>query len=158
MLAARRSSLRLPWPGEEAAAALYLAYDFSSAAKRWGWILVAGWTAVIVAAVLSFGIVLLVLPHFLRAIPELIGTAERVADGDLSSRVEVVRADDLGRAGEAFNRMMDRLAATIGRIRSGATDLSTASTQISATSEELATRADEQSRQASEMAAACTFL
>lgn len=141
-------------PGDAAPASVYLAYNFSDTISRWGWILTAGWTAAAAAAVLSFGLVLLVLPRFLRGILELIRAAENVAAGKLTTRVHIVRADDLGRAGDAFNRMMDKLSQTIGRIGQGAADLSTAATQISATGEELAQRADEQSRQSGEMATA----
>ncbi len=62
------------------------------------------------AVVLAGGIVWLTVRRGLRPIDEMIGAAERIADGDLSERAPVPkRADEVGHLGNALNTMLDRI-------------------------------------------------
>jgi two-component system OmpR family sensor kinase len=58
----------------------------------------------------------------LRPIDEIIGTAERIADGDLSERAPAPkRADEVGHLGTALNTMLDRIEeAVAGKTQSEA--------------------------------------
>jgi two-component system OmpR family sensor kinase len=62
------------------------------------------------AVVLAGGIVWFTVRRGLRPIDEMIGTAERIADGDLSERAPVPkRADEVGHLSTALNTMLDRI-------------------------------------------------
>jgi two-component system OmpR family sensor kinase len=62
------------------------------------------------AVVLAGGIVWFTVRRGLRPIDEMIGTAERIAEGDLSERAPVPkRADEVGQLGHALNVMLDRI-------------------------------------------------
>ncbi len=53
------------------------------------------------------------LRSLLRPLHALTAFTGRVAEGDLNSRAEVVRSDEVGRLTMAFNRMVERLGATL---------------------------------------------
>jgi len=62
------------------------------------------------AVVLAGVSVWLTVRRGLRPIDEMIGTAERIADGDLSERAPTPqRADEVGHLGNALNAMLDRI-------------------------------------------------
>ncbi len=52
------------------------------------------------------------LRSLLRPLQALTGFTRRVASGDLSSRAEIVRPDEVGRLTQAFNRMIEELSLT----------------------------------------------
>jgi two-component system OmpR family sensor kinase len=66
--------------------------------------------ACVLAVVLAGGIVWFTVRRGLRPIDEMIGTAGRIAEGDLSERAPVPkRADEVGQLGHALNVMLDRI-------------------------------------------------
>ena len=74
------------------------------------------WSTVGIAVfflVAAAGAATLHLRALLRPLNSLTAFTARVADGDLSGRAEVVREDELGRLTLAFNRMVERLGATL---------------------------------------------
>lgn len=60
---------------------------------------------------------------------DLIGATERLADGDMSSRVTVSDAGELGRVGIAFNQMAEELARDKANLISRTSELDTARNQ-----------------------------
>jgi diguanylate cyclase (GGDEF)-like protein len=62
------------------------------------------------ALMIGLSLVLLLLVDAIRAIGAATHAAEAVADGDLDKRVKVLRGDELGHLGHAFNRMAGELA------------------------------------------------
>jgi signal transduction histidine kinase len=81
-------------------------------AARWRivWSTVAIALAFLLAAA---GLQTLQLRTLLRPLQSLTAFTCRVAEGDLSGRAEVVRPDEVGRLTTAFNRMVERLGATL---------------------------------------------
>ena len=66
--------------------------------------------ACLLAVALAGGIVWFTVRQGLRPIDEMIGTAERIAEGDFSERATVPkRADEVGHLGKALNLMLDRI-------------------------------------------------
>jgi two-component system OmpR family sensor kinase len=66
--------------------------------------------ACVLAVVLAGAIVWFTVRRGLRPIDEMINTAERIADGDLSERAPAPkRADEVGHLGSALNTMLDRI-------------------------------------------------
>jgi methyl-accepting chemotaxis protein len=64
---------------------------------------------------------------------ELSTTARRIAEGDLTTEVEVRGSDEIADLQEAMQAMARNLARTLGEVRAGAEALLSASTQVSAT-------------------------
>jgi two-component system, OmpR family, sensor histidine kinase BaeS len=52
-----------------------------------------------------------------KPIVALTAASDRMADGDLSARAPVERADEVGRLGESFNQMADRMEGTVVALR-----------------------------------------
>ena len=88
-----------------------------------------------------------------RPLNEAVGVAEQIADGDLSMQVVSRTRDETGRLMAAMGTMVERLAQTIGEVRSAADNLSSASEQVSATSQSLSQAASEQAASVEETSA-----
>ena len=80
------------------------AVDASAERARWIALIAPG-----VALILGLSVVLLLLVDANRAIHAIGRAAEGVASGDLDKRVRVLRNDELGQLGRAFNRMAGEL-------------------------------------------------
>ena len=79
----------------------------------------------IVAFVVTLGIALGVTSLGLRPLTRVAAVADQVAAGDLSARAVLpAGADEIGRLGRAFDRMIDRLEAAFGAQRQFAADAS----------------------------------
>jgi methyl-accepting chemotaxis protein len=77
-------------------------------------------------------------------IAEAVAVAERIAQGDLLTTVQVTGNDEMGRLQAAMKEMAERLTRVIGEVRSAATGLASASEQMSSTSQALAQGTSEQ--------------
>lgn len=73
------------------------------------------------AALLAAGVLAVAASRWVtRPVGQLTAAAERVAQGDLTTRVEVARRDEVGRLGAAFDRMTISLAAREEELRAAA--------------------------------------
>ena len=79
--------------------------------------------------------------------------ARRVAAGDLTARVEVGNADEIGAVLRALRDMTGSLSAIVARVRDSAEKVSTAATQIAAGNTDLSARTEEQASSLEETAA-----
>jgi len=77
-----------------------------------GWA-IAGAIAILLAALAGW----LVSRRLTRPLLALTTTTGHMADGDLSARADVQRADELGILGHSFNRMADRVENTVNSLR-----------------------------------------
>ena len=80
--------------------------------------------------------------------------AETIANGDLTSRVDIRQNDETGDLGNALNDMTGRLADILKNIASGASTLANSSTELSATATQLAGGAEESTHQSGAVASA----
>jgi methyl-accepting chemotaxis protein len=80
-------------------------------------------------------------------------SAERIADGDLSERIEVSRMDETGQLLLSMKHIVERLAHTIGEIRAAADQLTDASAQINGTAQTLSQSSSEQAASVEETTA-----
>ncbi|MFG3692273.1 methyl-accepting chemotaxis protein [Stutzerimonas stutzeri] len=99
---------------------------------------------VIIAAVLGFGIGILVTRSITRPLNRAVSVADALAAGDLGIQVEVDSKDETGRLLDAMKNMTERLRSVMGDVRSAADSLSSASEEVSATSQSLSQAASEQ--------------
>jgi len=88
-----------------------------------------------------------------RPIKHAVEVAQTVADGDLSSRIDVASTDETGQLMRALQHMNDSLAKVVGEVRSGADSMATATSQIAAGNQDLSSRTEEQASSLEETAA-----
>jgi signal transduction histidine kinase/HAMP domain-containing protein len=77
--------------------------------------LIMGTGAVIL--LVAVGITIFIAHRFLRPITQLVGTAEKIAGGDLTARAHVKSTDEIGFLAERFNAMVDQLAERTRHVR-----------------------------------------
>jgi methyl-accepting chemotaxis protein len=104
-----------------------------------------------VLTVIAIGSVLLAIFFGLRlsrsiSLPlrSLVDAAERVASGDLATRVEIDRHDEVGQVADSINEMIAKLLEVVSEVRAGAANLAAASGQVSATTQSLSRGTSEQ--------------
>jgi len=106
-------------------------------------------------AAILFGIACAVL--ITRSITVPIGAAvalaEKVAAGDLSSRIQAGGRDETGQLMRALGAMNDSLAAIVGRVRSSTATIGVASSEIAAGNQDLSARTEQQAGSLEETAA-----
>jgi len=86
-------------------------------------------------------------------IGELVGIANRIAEGDLREITGAARGDETGQLQRAMAKMTEALAQTISQVRSAADALSGASTQVSSTAQSLSQGTSEQAASVEETTA-----
>ena len=84
---------------------------------------------------------------------EAVHIARTVAEGDLSSRIEVTRKDETGMLLLAFSDMNNSLVRIVTEVRGGADSMATATSQIAAGNMDLSGRTEEQASALEETAA-----
>ncbi len=89
-----------------------------------------------------------------HSVERILGRMSRLAEGDLTVRLDVVREDEIGRLFDGFNRAVENMHRMILDVDQAVGAAAGTATQISSSSEELAAGSQEQSVQAQEVAAA----
>ena len=84
--------------------------------------------------------------------------AERIAEGDLTSTVEISSHDEIGRLLQAIHGMQDRLRALVGDIRSSADSIQTASTEVAVGNQDLSQRTEQTASSLQQAASSMTQL
>jgi methyl-accepting chemotaxis protein len=116
-------------------------------ARRWivaallGCLLISGLLCYLIARVIS------------RPLAEAVSVADRIADGDLTVRIDTTSDDEAGRLLVAMRSMVDRLAQVIGEVRDGAGALASAAVQVSSSSQSLSQGTSEQASSVEETTA-----
>ena len=86
-------------------------------------------------------------------IREAVAVAEKVAAGDLSSRIVVHGRDETAQLMRALSAMNDSLAEIVGRVRGGTGTIAVASNEIAAGNQDLSARTEQQASALEETAA-----
>jgi methyl-accepting chemotaxis protein len=84
---------------------------------------------------------------------QALAVAERVAAGDLSSRIAATRRDEVGQLMNALGRMNANLAAIVGQVRDGTATIAQASNEIASGNQDLSNRTEQQAGSLEETAA-----
>jgi len=79
--------------------------------------------------------------------------ARRVADGDLSTQIQVTGTDETGQLLQALHDMNASLGSLVGQVRQGTDNIATASTQIASGNHDLSSRTEEQASSLQQTAA-----
>src|SRR5690606_35736021 len=89
----------------------------------------------------------------LRPLAEVQGHFERIAGGDLTSKVEVKNDNEIGKLLAALKRMQQGLGKTVLSVRRGIDEINSGSREIAAGNADLSSRTEEQAASLEETAA-----
>ena len=92
--------------------------------------------------------------NFVTRLNRVSGAMGRIADGDISTHINIFAKDEIGDLGHAINRMLTSLNGMVASIKATAEQVASASTQLYATSDQIATGAEEVAAQAGTVATA----
>ncbi len=135
--------------------------SYVKAVKEWGWVVGSGiyvddvkkevakmrlqiLGGAGVLAALIFAVAWFVARRIKVALDKAIGVSERIAAGDLTTRIEIDSQDETGQLLESLKEMNDGLAKIVGEVRNGADSIATATEQIAAGNADLSQRTEEQ--------------
>lgn len=96
------------------------------------------------ASILLIIVTLVLTTSITRPINAAVGVLEKVANGDLTMRMNSDRADEIGRLGKAVDMAADKMHAAIAQARSAADETSSASHQLANASTQLSEGAQSQ--------------
>ncbi|GAA3540018.1 hypothetical protein GCM10022394_19710 [Zobellella aerophila] len=117
--------------------------------RAFSWVLVS-----MACTLLVLGLVLwFVYRRLAGSLAVAVHAAERLAEGDLSQRIQVRSRDEVGLLLAAMGQMQDRLAHIIGEVRGAADSLASASEEVSATAQSMSQAASEQAASVEETSA-----
>jgi methyl-accepting chemotaxis protein len=88
-----------------------------------------------------------------RPLQRAVGVARRVADGDLTTDIQVDSADETGQLMQALRDMNASLSQVVGQVRQGTDNMATASSQIAAGNQDLSARTEQQASSLQQTAA-----
>ncbi len=88
-----------------------------------------------------------------RPLGEAVNVANALAEGDMTTRIDVTSTDETGLLLQAMKNMVEKLSQIIGEVRSSAESLSSASEEVSATSQSLSQATNEQAASVEETSA-----
>jgi methyl-accepting chemotaxis protein len=92
--------------------------------------------------------------NFVTRLNRVAASMDKVAAGDLSTKLKIFAKDEIGELGHAINRMLDSVHGVVSTIKITAEQVAAASTQLSQTAEQMATGAEEVACQAGTVAVA----
>ena len=103
-----------------------------------------GWLALAFGTLLAIVTTLLVARGLSARLARSVDAATRIADGDLTVRIEADSKDEVGRLMAAMQNMIARLTQIIGEVRTAADNLTNASGQVAVTAQSLSQSSSEQ--------------
>ncbi|MFZ4551441.1 MAG: methyl-accepting chemotaxis protein [Aquabacterium sp.] len=108
-----------------------------------------------VMAVFAIGLVVAwaIAGQIARPLEQTVTVLNAVAQGDLSSRIDVNRQDEIGHIQRALSTMVDNLAGMVRQVRAGADSVATASSQIAQGNSDLSARTESQASSLQQTAA-----
>jgi methyl-accepting chemotaxis protein len=114
----------------------------------------------LLAAALAIGVVLgwRTTRSITAPVARAVKVAERIAEGDLTSTVEIGSQDEIGRLLHAIHGMQDRLRALVGDIRHSADSIQTASTEVAVGNQDLSQRTEQTASSLQQAASSMTQL
>jgi len=107
----------------------------------------------IICIVLSLLIAWQMTRSITRPLKEALSSAQRIAEGDLTSEISTTRSDELGQLMTAVGAMNISLRTIISRVRDGVNSVARASSEIAAGNTDLSSRTEQQSAAVVETAA-----
>ena len=101
--------------------------------------------AALAVMLLVGGALMVLVPRSVTApVQEAVVLARRIAEGDLTHRLQTARGDELGELLRHLSAMQDQLAQVVSRVRQGSEGVATASAEISQGNHDLSARTEQQ--------------
>ncbi|QYM90825.1 methyl-accepting chemotaxis protein [Dickeya zeae] len=120
----------------------------TTASSQWQ-LLLTGLVIIAIGVLMAWRITL----QITRPLHQSLSIAERIAQGDLTASITVVRRDELGMLMSAMATMNHKLREMIGEIREGVSNVASAASEIAAGNTDLSSRTEQQSAAVVETAA-----
>ncbi|MCY0386992.1 methyl-accepting chemotaxis protein [Robbsia sp. Bb-Pol-6] len=111
------------------------------------------WGVAALAFVIAIFLCIVVTRTIVEPLRRVMAGAERLADGDLSVRIDVARRDETGMLAGSLNRAIGQLAQIVGGVKQASDAISTATLELSAGNTDLAQRTEEQAASLEQTAA-----
>jgi len=116
--------------------------------KTTGIIRIAAIATIVIGLALSIVLGLIITRSVNCGVRELAITAKKLANGELTARVNWDSTDELGDVGRAFNQMATEFSSLISQVRQSADQVATAAAMQSSTAEKVSAISDNQTQQA----------
>lgn len=115
-------------------------------------------TLIVIAVIVIASVVALIISIFItrgivKPLNVAVQTAESVAEGDLTTKIEVKSSDETGQLLAAMKTMVEKLKTLIGDIKAASSSMASGSEQLSASSEEITRTMSDQSNRSNQIAA-----
>lgn len=128
--------------------------QYKFAGRTFNTILVVTSIVFLAAILLPLGASLTMKSLILSPITKTVEVIERVAEGDLTKRIEVSSRDEIGEMAAHFNAFVDRLHDTITHVAQSSNEVSAAAYTLDSAAEQMATGVEEATLQINAVAAA----
>ncbi len=122
------------------------------AAAAWGVTIMIA--VLLVCVVIAVAVAWLIARGIAAALRQSVEVLTRVAAGDLTTKVAYTSRDEIGKLGDAANRMIDDLSKVVDEIRGHSQALSSASEELAASSQQMGANSQQASSQANSVSAA----
>ncbi len=132
---------------EETMTALSVQQDLAASAVRF----IAIGTLIVL---LGIGFVYLIISRALACLPKVVAELQRVADGDLTSTIDVTRQDEIGDLMRGLHSMQKRLQEIISQITGTTTQLSAAAEEMSVVTRQTSSTIQQQQSETGQVATA----
>src|SRR3546814_13956440 len=110
---------------------------------------------VVIAVIAALGLGFVLSRAISTPLRRTVEVLNRAADGDLTSRLEVSTNDEVGQAGTALNKMLERTSEVVRAIGGNAGSLATSSDELSAVAQQLGASRSEERRVGKECGSTC---
>jgi len=107
---------------------------------------------IVIASVVALFVSIFITRGIVRPLNVAVQTAESVAGGDLTAKIEVKSSDETGQLLAAMKTMVDKLKTLIGDIKAASSSMASGSEQLSASSEEITRTMSDQSNRSNQIA------
>ncbi|PHQ24025.1 methyl-accepting chemotaxis protein [Marinobacter guineae] len=107
-----------------------------------------------IIVLLGVGLVYLLVSRVLACLPKVMVELQRVAEGDLTSSIEVTRRDEIGDLMRGLQSMQQRLLEMISQINGTTTQLSTAAEEVSTVTAQTSANIQQQQSETDQLATA----
>jgi methyl-accepting chemotaxis protein len=107
-----------------------------------------------IIVLLGVGLVYLLVSRVLACLPKVMVELQQVAEGDLTSSIEVTRRDEIGDLMRGLQSMQQRLLEMISQINSTTTQLSTAAEEVSTVTAQTSANIQQQQSETDQLATA----
>jgi methyl-accepting chemotaxis protein-1 (serine sensor receptor) len=107
----------------------------------------------VLALVLAWLARMVLVRAIVHPVDATIGQFQRIAEGDLTGRIEVISDNEMGKLAAALRKMQDSLISTVNTVRQGTESIDSGVSEIAAGNTDLSQRTEEQAASLEETAA-----